>query len=528
MISPCFETMNCLCVPASRMDNTKDRKYEHWFDLGQVRCDLKQKSIRSGFSTLGGNSVSQVLRIASIIVLARILDPEDFGVVSMVTALTVFAARFQDLGLDIATVQQEEITHEQVSSLFWMNTLVGFALMVLTASVSPAVASFYGDERLTWITIALSCSFLSSGLGVQHLALLRRRMRFSQLAWIKIISTAIGLAVGIGLALQGFRYWALVWKEVATGLLITAGAWTICHWRPSLPARGTEIGSFLRVGKDITGFNIVTFVAGSLDQVLVGKFWGAGPLGFYRQASQLMMMPISQILIPFNSIMIPALSALQKEPGKFRQYFKKVVSILSFVYMPAVMYLIIYSENIVLLVLGEKWIQSAGIFKVFAIGAFIQPVAGISSVVLITCGRTRRYFLWGVISAVGTATSLSIGIPWGPMGVAVAFAIFNYVILVPSLVFSFRDTPVSLSVFMRAISVPVLASLGMGAALLLFRTQTAIFPNILQILISLLFAAIIYCGIWYFIPGGKGKLREYLSYPSAAMGLAPVSSSSLK
>lgn len=170
----------------------------------------------------------------------------------------------------------------------------------------------------------------------------------------------------------------------------------MCRWGPVLLARKASIGSMVQTGRDVTGFNIVHFFSRSIDQILIGRFWGAGPLGLYRQAYQLVLMPMNQLLSSFSYVAVPGMSTLQNDPDRYRQYYKKMVSMLAFVSMPLAVYLGIFSDNIVRLVLGEKWIESAIIFKILALTAFIQPVVSTSGIVMVACGKTKRYFWWGV------------------------------------------------------------------------------------------------------------------------------------
>jgi len=277
----------------------------------------------------------------------------------------------------------------------------------------------------------------------------------------------------------------------------------------------------LRFGRDVTGFNIIHFFSNSFDQILIGRFWGAGSLGFYRQAYQLMMLPMNKLQFPVGYVAEPSLSALQNEHDKYRQYYKKIISLLSFASMPLVMYLAIFSENFIVLLLGEKWIESASIFRILAIVAFIQPVASTCGFVMVTLGKTKQFFRWGVMNAICLITAFSIGIYWGPIGVAAAYAINTYVILVPSLWYGFRNTPVSIRLFFQSISLPVLSSSIMGLVLILLHQEITTLRNSVQIALSLLVASSTYCGLWLLFPGGKQKLIEYFSYPFVALKFSP-------
>ena len=490
-------------------------KYKHLFDTEHLKGDLKGKSIRGGASSLIGESVSFALRLGSTVILARLLLPEQFGLVGMATALTGFAHIFKDLGLSDATIQNKDITHEKVSNLFWINAAIGLLIMLIVALSASPIARFYKDQRLQGITLAISSCFFFSGVTVQHQALLYRQMRFSQIAQINVLSSALSIPVGVILAWMGFGYWALVWKEISASALITAGMWLKSGWIPSMPRRGLGVSALLRFGRDMTGFNIVNYFSRSADRILIGRKWGAIATGLYDRASQLMIMPMNQIRFPMTRVGMAGLSAVQAEPEKYRKYFLKLISILCFVYMPIVVYLGIFSESVVRLILGDRWIGAADIFKVLAAAAYVQPIASTCDLVLITHGRTKRYFFWGMANSIWIVTAFAIGVHWGSIGVAYAYTIASYAILLPSLWYRLRNSPISVSVFFRAISLPTIASLSMGAFLVLLSPKIVSLGRVLEIGVSLIFACLAYGGVWVLLPGGKHLLVEYFSYIQA-------------
>lgn len=494
------------------MIENSEKKYQYLLDTEHIKNDLKGKSLRSAFNSIAGESISFFLRIGSTAVLARMLMPEQFGLIGMVVALTGLFNVFKDLGLSDATIQRKDITQEEVSTLFWINVGVGTIFMMIVAGVSPLIAWFYGDDRLTGISLILSLCFFLSGLTVQPQALLYRQMRFGRLALIQVLSIIFSSFIGIYLAWEGFEYWALVWKEVGMIFFIAVGTWFMCRWRPNRPKCCIKIGSMLGFGRDITGFNIVNYFSNNMDNVLIGWFCGAGPLGLYTKAYQLMVVPMNQIRFPLTRVGMSALSTLQQDPDRYRQYYSKLISILSFVYMPLVVYLGFYSENFILLILGPHWNNAASIFQVLAITAFIKPVVSTCDVVLITCGETKRYFLWGVVNTMFLVPAFFIGIHWGPIGIAVAYAVASYTILGPSLWYRLRGTPVTISLFLKSISVPASSSVLMGLLLIPISQCLTPLNNLETIVVSFFAAVIAYVGIWWLFPGGKQKLMDYFRY----------------
>ncbi len=489
-----------------------------FFDTGHLVQELKSKAVRGGFNMMAARVVSFVLRMGSMVILARILMPEDFGLIGMVTAVTIIAEQFKDLGLSKATVQRKEITHEQVSTLFWINVGFGTLSMFILSAFAWVLAWFYGDPRLIGITLGLSSSLFLGGLAVQHQALLQRQMRFRELAWIQIVSDGLSIATSIGLASQGFAYWALVWKEISRSVFIVVGTWWMCPWLPGRPSRATGVHSMLRFGGHVSGFNVVTFLSQNFDQILLGKLWGAGPLGFYRQARQTLSIPLGQLYYPVVTVAEPALSALQNDPERYSKYFEKIVCMLSFVSMPLVAYLAIFSDPLIRVLLGERWAESASILRVFAISGLVSAPAETLSVVMITSGKTRRFFWYGIASAILVIFAFGIGAFWGPIGVATAYTVTACVWIFPSLWYCYRDTPVSLRGIAKAMFKPAFCSFFMGLLLVLVSPEFSRLGNF-EIPLSLAFGFVSYCGAWLLFPGGMAKLKEYFSYPLLALGI---------
>src|SRR5580704_4963234 len=172
--------------------------------------DLKEKTIRGGAARLSAQAANFVLRLGSLMVLARLLGPKDFGLVGMVTAFTGVLTLFRDFGLSSAAIQRSSVTEEQISTLFWINLGVGALLGALAIALAPMVAAFYHEPRLTTVTMALAAGFLFNAAGVQHGALLQREMRFTALAVVNTAGLFVGSVVGVCGALAGYGYWALV------------------------------------------------------------------------------------------------------------------------------------------------------------------------------------------------------------------------------------------------------------------------------------------------------------------------------
>lgn len=488
------------------------KDYSKIFDTTHLNTDLKKRSLRSGAVTLTSQGLMFVIQLASTMILARILKPQDYGMMAMVVAVTGLASVLSNLGLSTATIQRAEINHEQVSTLFWINAGVGALVTLVVASLSPVVAWFYQTPDLVWMMLALSCNFFINSLAVQHQALLNRQMKFYSLAKIQVLSTLIGIGVAIVAARHGFGYWALVLHSITIAATSVVGTWFASGWVPGLPKRNAGVKSMVKFGSDIVGFNIINYFARNLDNILIGRYHGSAVLGLYSKAYQLLMMPITNLRDPMTRVAMPALSRLQHDPEQYRKYYLKCIALLSFVSMPLVVFMFSCSDQFISLLLGVQWLGASELFKILAIAAFIQPLVGTGGMVLLSTGRGRRYFVLGAVNAVLVSLSFVLGLPWGAKGVATAYVVANYVLLVPTLFYSFKGTSIRIKDFIIAIYKPLLASFVMGGgclALLRFMVDINIVVSLFLIFVS---CSAIYLLTFAVLTGGIRDLLEYFSY----------------
>jgi O-antigen/teichoic acid export membrane protein len=432
-----------------------------------MNLDLARKSVRGGLTTLTSQGAQFFLRISSTAILARLIAPMDYGLIGMVTIVIGFAEMFKDAGLSIATIQKEKITHEQISTLFWLNQLISVVLGLCVMAGSPLLAWFYAKPEITAITAVLSVSFIISGLTIQHQALLRRHMCFGVMACIQIVSQVITLTMTIILAYQGYGYWALVGGAIAQTISSTLLTFCFCPWIPSRMQKGTGVRDMLKFGGHLTGFDFVNYFSRNADNFLIGKYIGADALGLYSRAYNLFMMPITQIRGPLTNVALPFLSSLRSQPERYVKYFQRLIEIIGLLTVPVTMYCMLEAEFLIRILLGSNWLGAVPVFRILAIAGMTQSLTSTQGLVLVTCGYSDRYFYWGLLYAIFCVASFLIGLPFGIIGVASAYVIVNYMILFPSLAFCFHETPISIRLFLSALLGPVISVLPAAFVLLL-------------------------------------------------------------
>jgi O-antigen/teichoic acid export membrane protein len=424
--------------------------------------DLKRKALHGGLARFCGQIVSVVLRLGSVMVLARVLSPEEFGLAAMAIIVTGLYELFS-ASLSSATIQRDVMSDEQASTLFWINIAIGVVLGLLCFATAPLLVAFYNEPRLFWATGALGIAFVFTAAGVQHSGMLARQLRYVSLAVIETMALLASVTVSIGMALAGAGFWALVAGCVATPAASTIGMWLASRWVPGPPRRAPEIGALLLFGGTLTLNGVVMYIAYNVEKVLLGRFWGPEVLGIYGRAYQLINFPTSIINASVGSVAFAALSRLQNDPRKYKSYFLKGYALVNSVTMPTTLLAAVYAEECINILLGPKWSAAVPIFQLLAptvlVFGLINPMAWL----LLSLGYQKRSLALALVISPIVISAYLVGMPYGPTGVALAYSTAMVLWLVPHILWCLRGTMISPAELLQAIRPPLLSALTAAA-----------------------------------------------------------------
>jgi len=485
-----------------------DQQLSNELNTDHLDADLKGRSVRGGVITLTSQGTQFALQTVSTVVLARLLTPTDFGLVAMVTAITGLASAFADFGLSEATIQRKEINHDQVSALFWINLAIGLGLTLIVATLGPILAWIYHEPRIRTITFVLSLTFLVGGLRVQPNALLKRQMRFGALAFRDIASYAIAVPLAIVMAWRGSGYWALVALPLTLNTVQMVLSWLLVHWRPSLPRRASDLRSLLAFGGNVSVSYLVTNLNRSADGALVGWYWGAGPLGFYSRAYNLLMLPVRQLSLPAGNVAIPTFSRIQNEAERFARYYLRTASLIMWICAPLFGFLSVAAAPVIALILGPQWGEAAPVFQILAVSALGQLFLEMSIWMLVSRGLSGRLLKMLLIISPILIGGFLVGLPFGIKGVALAGSVVQIAILPWMLHFTFRGTELSLTRLVQAIVYPL--SLCLAAILFAELSLFLIGPDhVLSQLLTIAFAFVSTYGLAVLIPRVRAEVLSF-------------------
>jgi O-antigen/teichoic acid export membrane protein len=385
--------------------------------------------VLSGFAwSVTTSVVVQIARVAFAIALARFLTPREYGLAAMALVFSALVFAFADLSLGVGLVQRPEITEEDRSTVFWTSAAMGLLLTGSGVALSGPLAAFYGEPDVQPLFAALAITFLIGSLGSTHAALLHRTMNFRSISIRVATSTLVGGAVGVGLAAAGFGAWALIVQQMCVAVIATALLWISMPWRPRFVfsvASLRDLGSF---GTKIFGVRVADYVRMNGDKLLIGRVLGSAPLGTYSLAFNVLLAPVARFLLAVTDTLFPALARLQNEPERLALAWLRVTRVVAAAFVPALLGLAVVAPDFVAVVLGEKWRDVAPILQIMALGVAAQAVSMVGDELLKALGRAATLLRFYIAETVVLLGAVLVGLQWGIVGVAAAFAI----VLVPT------------------------------------------------------------------------------------------------
>lgn len=477
---------------------------------GDEFVDLPRRSVRGGAAVLIAQGMVFILGLGSAAVLARLLTPDDYGLIGMAGAFIAIIMNFADLGLPLATVQQKRITNDQVNSLFWITFGFGLLSCLLGCLLAWPVAVFYETPALIPVVIGLALGFIFTGLGAQQEALLRRAMRFTQLSVVSVVSNLVGIVLAITAALLGAGYWSLVILALGTSVSRCAMFWMLCSWRPSAPSLADGLAPMVRFGSYITGTNLLATLVRNVDKILIGRMVGADAVGYYMNASRLLVLPISQLNKPLSSVAVPTLSRLQNEPERYRDFYRRGVEGISAMTVPAVVFFLITADFVIPVVLGDQWLPAIPIFKALAPAALLAGVNIVTAWVFIPLGHSDRQFRWHVFRTIVVLIAYGVGVNWGAFGVAVGFSVSAVILRVPAVLWCIKGTCIRFQDVVNSVwrAFAAAGCAAVAGTLVAVRFDPAV-DRVLPLVLTFAAFAGCYAICWIALPGGLTRFRAF-------------------
>lgn len=434
-----------------------------------------RKTAGSVLLTGGAQALRMAISIISTIILARLLLPSDFGLIATAAPILNFAMVLQTLGFNQAIIQRKEIDAGQISTLFWLSLTVSVALALAVIAGAPWFAAFFAQPQLETLLIGISGLLVIAALGAQPSALLTRQLRFKAIAVIDIAGAMLGFVLTVAVAYATRSYWALYIPTAATLVVNLVGASALTKWRVGRPRFDGSVRDMIGFGASVSTFNLLNFLSKSVDKVLIAKAYGPDQLGLYDRATRLMTTPLAQASSPITRVLTPTLSRLQDQPERYRRTYLDAASCLMLLLHPPLLTAVVFSDAAITVLLGERWVATAPIFMWLGLLGLQQFVTGTLEWLFISQQRSRDFALLGAFSSAAAVLSFVAGLPWGPLGVAISYAIVDTLIKAPVMWYvAGRHGPVSRTVLTRLLAPHLIVLAIVTAALLVAKAEIAL------------------------------------------------------
>jgi polysaccharide transporter, PST family len=466
----------------------------------------------SGFVFSGLAQATQFLtQFVSVIVMARLLDPSDFGLVAMVTPVYSFAVMTHDLGLTQATIQRPQLTSAQINSSFWVNAGISAVVCLSLIALSPAIGWFYHDPRTVPLAAAMALVVFFGSFGDQHGAIMVRRMQFRAQAIINVTSALSALAGTIAWGYLFGGYWSLYAGMMLTTIVPMIGVWLCVNWRPGLPALVAETREILRFGLGITTASFSHFVVQNTTSIAVGRVLGDRPLGLYDRAGRLTWSPLQRLTFSISGVIVPILYRLHDDGDRYRCTFLRAVGSISLMVSPGVIWAIVFAHRLVPVLLGGKWTEATPLFAALSFAALPQLINGSANWLFVTQGRSGQLARWSLWSGGMSLASMAAGLPYGIVGVAVASVIVTLVGTPIIWIYACRSGPVKVKHVAHTLAPQATGCLA-AALVLLILDRSGIFSLWILLIVGAALSYVTAIAIVAAFPTGRDAIKRDLDF----------------
>jgi O-antigen/teichoic acid export membrane protein len=394
---------------------------------------LKHRTFSAVRWTTTASVVRTLLQLAQVAVLARLLAPEDYGLMAMVAVVLGFVTMFADLGLNSAYVQRQDVMPEQRSSLFWLNVAMGGGLTLLVLSYSPLIAGFFGDDRLTPLLMLAASTFVITALGQQVRMTAEKSLEFRLVALTEIAAAVLGFAAAIFTAFNDWGVYALISGAIVNAVANTVLAWLfLSHgWRPMWRFQWIDIRSFLGFGGALVANRIVSEFNRSIDLLLGASLLGASELGLYSLPRQLVFQIQGMVNPIITRVGFPIIAQVQADIHKVRTIYLKTLNMTAATNAPLYMGIAFFSPEVVYIMLGDKWLAATDLLRLLAIWGFLRSTGNPVGSLLLGMGRADLALKWNSTMLLIVPAVLWLGSHYGTLGLASALLGFSVVMFIP-------------------------------------------------------------------------------------------------
>lgn len=455
---------------------------------------LRQKVIRGGFWAFIARIATRALSFLRLIILARLLMPEDFGLMGIALLSLSTLETFSETGFNQALIQKKQISKRDLDTTWTISIIRGLVLFLVLFLAAPYLAAFFNSSQAELIIKLMAFGLLLNGLVNSGIIFFQKEIDFKKQFFYQFSGELANFLVVVGLALWWRNVWALVLGFLAGALVKLVFSYLICSYRPSLRIDKQKAKGLFQFGKWIFAANLIVFFLTQGDDAFVGKFLGITTLGFYQLAFRFSNLPATEITHVISRVTFPAYSKLQKNISQFREAYLNTLFLVSLIAFPLTIGLLIFAPEIVRILLGEKWLPIIPILRILSLFGLIRAITGVGGSVILAAGKPQLIaYVTSVQLLLMAILIYPFSLHWGVIGVSLTVLLVSLISL-PAQSLIIKQVKLGWREWLRTLKPSITASILMGFVLLIikyFLTTVSLIS-----LISLIFLGIVvYSGI---------------------------------
>lgn len=463
---------------------------------------LEQAAVRGVRWTTLSMLLVTITQMIRLVVLGRILEPEIFGLLAMMLVVTGFVETLGQMGLSEAIIQRPDPTRIELSTLYWLNIIMGGLLYAALLLVTPLIAALYSTPELEQLLPWVALAFLISPWGVQFKALLQKRLHFKPLAIVEIFASVVGMLLAIVLAMQGYGVWSLVWGQLAQSIVMALSLVLVGWQRQMLPGfyfNYSSVKSYLSFGLHLLGSNILNYFNSRIDQLVVGALLGSQALGYYSMAFNLVLQPVSRINPMLTQVAFPVLSKVRSDKVRLKRGYFRMLDLLTSINAPVLMGIAAVAPLLIPFMLGDQWLPAVPLIQVLAIFSLIRSTGNAGGSLLLACGRAdfafylnlARFMVIPLAIVIGANIGGLQGVVWTLLGLQMIsfFAWYRFVVR--------RLLGDCFKGFIGSLIVPVIFTVPMAGAVIGIAPFLSTLPEAMQLSMQILIGGVIYVGLYF-------------------------------
>ena len=455
---------------------------------------LRQKVIRGGFWAFIARIATRILSFLRLIVLARLLMPEDFGLMGIALLSLSTLETFSETGFNQALIQKKQISRKDLDTTWTISIIRGLVLFLVLFLAAPYLAAFFNSSQAELIIRLMAFGLLLNGLVNSGIIFFQKEIDFKKQFLYQFSGELANFLVVVGLALWWRNVWALVLGFLAGALVKLIFSYLVCSYRPSLRIDKQKAKGLFQFGKWIFAANLIVFFLTQGDDAFVGKFLGITTLGFYQLAFRLSNLPATEITHVISRVTFPAYSKLQKNISQFKEAYLNTLFLVSLITFPLTIGLLIFAPEIVRILLGEKWLPIIPILRILSLFGLIRAITGVGGSVLLAAGKPQLIaYVTSVQLLLMAILIYPLSVRWDVIGVSLTVLLVSLISL-PAQSLIIKQVKLGWGEWLRTLKPSIAASVLMGFVLLIIKNFLTT-VSLISLMSLIILGMVVYSGI---------------------------------